>query len=283
MYVHNPADRNARGADTPLGALGPVRRYVSPFQRRGMHGYNGHLDDDVANEGLGDWLSDAIGGAGTGAATGSAVPGIGTAIGGIAGAVSGLLKGIGGGGTPDQMKAIWSAVPASVIRISGGHGQWTDTLTGEQMGDAGTDLRKSAVVASALGMFNDAKNWWYDDATGQYVSGAQALAKWQSYFGNQTFAQAYASSPQSFKIFGNDPSQDPSQATQSTAMPVRVGTPTPGTNVATLPVVATSSGKPATLVQQASIFGNASPTTIVLVIGVAVLGTMAFSRREERN
>ena len=108
---------------------------------------------------------------------------------------------LGDASSGDPMKAIWSVVPFSVIRVSGGSGKWTDPLTHATLTDAGTDLRKSAVVASAIGAFNDQNNFWYDTVSQQHLTPAQAYARWQQLFGSATFAQAYGAFPSQFVIF----------------------------------------------------------------------------------
>lgn len=216
-----------------------------------------------------------------GAAFGSVVPVVGTAIGAIVGAVIAFT----GGGTPDQMKNIWDVVPFSLIRISGGHGVWTDTLTGQTLTDAQTDLRKAAVVASSINAFNDLNNHWYDATTQQYLSGASALQRWQQQFGSLSFANAYAQYPNAFRIFGPNPQGDPTPHAPSATIaavftppgvPITSSSATPA-QVAAGYVPPSAAGAPL----QASILGGVSNTT--LAIGaLALIGAIAYSRRRGR-
>lgn len=184
------------------------------------------------------------------------------------------IKTLFGGGTPDQGKSVWSKIPLSLTRLSGGHGTWTDGATGEVLTDAGTDVRKGAIMASALGMYNDKRNWWFDDSTGQHVDPGTAYGRWQKLFGNVDFATAYAAYPTLFKVYGADPSIDP-------VVPDIGGTPLPAHQsiaqtitdaLGTKPLV----GSPTTRtpgVQQAgigSMFTNISPT--MLLVGAAAIG-----------
>lgn len=250
----------------------------------------------VRRRGMGESYGAAIGaGATTGAAVGSIVPilgtGIGAAVGTLVGGVSTLF---GGGGTPDQMKAIWSVVPFSVLRISGGHGTWTDTLTHEVLTDAQSDLRKSAVVASAIGAFNDARNWWYDQATQQYLSGASALQRWQQKFGNLSFANAYASYPGAFQIYSpvsssGDPQihspntsvlQTPVAGTVPLVAPPLTSNLTPQQIATMTPQQQAIYANQANSLQQASLLGGGMSTgTLLLVGGGLLVGLLLMNRR----
>lgn len=121
-----------------------------------------------------------------------------------------LTSVFGGGGTTG-IKTIYQQIPQSMIRVTGGHGMWTDTLTGETMNDLGTEVRKVAMMASALGLYVNHDNWYFDDATGQHISPDTALARWNSLFGSgTTFQAAYGKFPELFRVYNpNDASDDP--------------------------------------------------------------------------
>lgn len=122
-----------------------------------------------------------------------------------------VLRGIlGGSGDSNSIKQIYQQIPQSMIRVTGGHGTWTDTLTGETMPDLQTEVRKVAMMASALGIYNDKRNWFFDDTTGQQLTPGAVLARWQKLFGvGTTWSAAYARSPELFRVYGSDPSLDP--------------------------------------------------------------------------
>lgn len=155
-----------------------------------------------------------VGGLGTGAAIGSAIePGLGTIIGGVVGGVVGVVEEVFGSDTPSAMTKLWTPIPASVIRITGGHGKWTDTVTGQTMDDGGTDNRKNAVIVSSVGIFNSAgegsADLLYDRTTGSQVYAEDFLSRWLAKFGNVTFAQAFAAQPSAFQVYGSNPANDP--------------------------------------------------------------------------
>lgn len=122
-----------------------------------------------------------------------------------------VLRGIlGGHGDSNSIKTIYQQIPQSMIRVTGGHGTWTDTVTGETMPDLQTEVRKVAMMASALGIYNDKRNWFFDDTTGQQLTPGAVLARWEHLFGNgTTFQAAYARAPELFRVFGSDPALDP--------------------------------------------------------------------------
>lgn len=121
-----------------------------------------------------------------------------------------LASSLGGKSSQDWMKGVWSKVPASDIRVQGGSGHWTDPITGESMGDAGTDVRKGAVVASAIGAFPDQSNHWMDLVTGQGLSPDDTAKRWIASFGSVSYDTAYRQHPERFLTFqpstaSNDP------------------------------------------------------------------------------
>jgi hypothetical protein len=210
-----------------------------------------------------------------GAAAGSVVPVLGTAIGALVGLAASLF---GGGGTPDTTKAIWSVVPFSLIRLSGGHGTWTDTLTGVTMNDAGSDLRKSAVVASAINAFNDTNNHWYDATTQQYIDGSTATARWHTVFGNADFATAYAQYPNLFRIFGPTTQGDPTPHAPNPAIAAAAVPPVLTSASVTPGQLVAAGSTPSAAPLQASLLGGVSNTTLAL-LAVGLIGAIAFSRR----
>jgi hypothetical protein len=239
-----------------------------------------------ARKGLGVLPSvgtDASVGAGIGTLLGPGGTAIGGGIGSLVGVISGLF---GGGGTPDQMKAIWSTVPFSLLRLTGGHGTWTDTLTGESMSDAGSDVRKAAVVASGIGAFNDPRNWWFDQSTQQHLDGATAFQRWQQRFGGLSFANAFASYPSAFAVFGPyGKSGDPQIHSPDT--PGVTGTmttglapqPIPYTNVNATPYqVAAAPVTYSPAVQQAGLLGGMSTSTMLLLGGGLLVGLLLMKR-----
>ena len=220
-------------------------------------------------------------GASTGAAIGTVVPVLGTAIGGAIGTLAALASSLIGGPSADAMKNIWNVVPLSLLRVSGGHGTWTDTLTGQTMPDAGTDLRKSAIVASAINAFNDPQNHWYDATTQQYINGATALQRWQQRFGSLDFANAYSSAPQAFRVFGPDPSQDPAIRLPAAVPTTPAGAPVPLTSASATPQQIAAARTAAGVVPaQASLLGGLS-TPLVLLIGAGLLYAVLKPARAE--
>lgn len=198
----------------------------------------------------------------SGAAIGSIVPVVGTAIGAIVGLGVALFA---GAGTVDQTKGIWDVVPFSLIRLTGGHGQWTDPLTHATMNDAGSDARKGAVVASSIGAFNDQNNFWYDNVTQQHLSGADTFQRWQQKFGPLNFAQAYAAYPGDFQIFNPTSALgDPSIHAPGAVVPAASTAPSPSASAAPL---------------TASLLGGVSSTTLAVVAGGVLLAVLVRNRR----
>lgn len=264
------------------------RRLRAP--RVGLRGLGSNIGTQIGAGAAATGATFAAGSAiAAGAAFGSVVPVVGTAIGALVGLASTFI----GGGTPDQMKGIWNAVGTSLTRLQGGHGTWTDQLTRETMGDAGSDLRKSAVVASAIGAFNDQKNFWYDAATQQYLSGASALQRWQAKFGSLSFANAYAAYPAAFTIYspvtssGDPQIHSPNAAvvyTPPNAIGPVVGNPlvptVPYTNVNATPGAVANAPYP---VAQASILGGLSGSTLAIIGGGLLVGLLLFPRRRGQS
>lgn len=270
-----------RGSNAP-SVPAELRHLISPFadvrERYPVYG------------GLGDSFGgDVSAGGSTGAAVGSVIPGVGTVVGAtvgtIGGALASLVHALGGGGTPDAMKAIWAHVPLSATRLSGGHGTWHDTLTGEVLTDAQSDVRKSAVIASAIHAFNDAKNWWYDATSQTHLSGADALARWNSNFGGADFANAYAVYPQAFQIFGPTSAGDPHVHAPG-AMIVPTQAP-PVTSVYATPAQVAAAGlppgTPLAAPAQASLIGGLSTTTLLLLGGGVLVGIILLKRSRSRG
>lgn len=151
-----------------------------------------------------------------------------------------------GGGAPPPFKQVWAAVPfdpnsrgvttKNFLRLSGGHGRWTDQLTGEVTDDKGSDVRKVACCASGMDMYVDANLRMYFNRDGRSVEPADSWNAWLTRFGNVSFAQAYAANPGAFRVFnatsqGNDPA---------------IGRPpTPDASVQALPVSYTPVAAPA--------------------------------------
>lgn len=131
-----------------------------------------------------------------------------TKIRGITSAVGRL--GIGGGSTSGAFEDIYKQIPQSMIRVTGGRGKWTDTLTGETMNDIGTEVRKSAMLVSSLGAFVNRDNWFFDDATGQHLSPDTMRARWDAAFGNGASPlTVMAKHPELFRTWGTNPALDP--------------------------------------------------------------------------
>lgn len=256
-------------------------------RRRGMSGLGASTGTQIATGAGAVGASVAAGSAiAAGAALGSVVPILGTAIGALVGFASTFI----GQGTPDQMKNIWSQVPLAVIRLTGGHGTWTDPLTHEVLTDAQSDLRKSAVVASAIGAFNDSKNFWYDTATQSYITGATALQRWQQRFGSLTFANAYAAYPSAFQVYSpvnsvGDPSIHspgvagvPLAGTPPATGPASASSPSVTSVNATPAQVAAAGAVPVSTSLQASILGGLSGNTGLILAGGVILAVL-FARR----
>lgn len=196
----------------------------------------------------------------------------------------GAIAQIFGGGSPDANKRIWSQIPAEIIGVTGGHGSWTDTRTGEHLTDADTDIRKGAVMASAVSMYNDHRNWWFDQTTGQHdVSGGTAGQRWNALFGPSTsFAAAYGQFPTAFQIFGDDPSQDPH-------IPAVGGTASAVPSIGLHPITTTpynahgpSYGTGGTAhtptLANASLLGGLNPTALLVVGGGLLVGLLLMNR-----
>lgn len=261
--------REARG-HARLGAV----PYRDPLMRRAARSHWGLGATTAQQAGasaaaVGTTIA-AIGAAtATGATIGSVVPILGTAIGAIVGAGVALFA---SAPTVDNLKNVWDVVPFSLIRLTGGHGTWTDPLTHAVLTDAGSDVRKSAVVASALGCFNDQNNFWYDDTTQQHLTPNDTWQRWLQKFGNVTFAAAYAAAPSAFLIFsptnvlGDPPIHAPTAVTiaPSTLQTAIIGV---------TPVSTTAPVTPAT----ASLIGGVSNTTLALV-AAGILAAMLVSR-----
>ena len=189
----------------------------------------------------------------------------------------------------DTPKQIWSKIPADIIRVKGGSGKWTDTLTGQTMNDAGTDLRKSAVMASAIGCYNASDNRWFDNITRQYVDAAAAAQRWSSVFGSATFETAYRTWPQRFRIYGSNPANDPSFGVPNASAFVAAPAQAPGTSqpgAAPRGADGTGAGAAAptereagdTMTTTAPQRAGFSAGTALLLLGVVVLISMASSK-----
>lgn len=273
------APRGSAPAGTAIAFRDPLagRRMTAP---RGLRGLGASLPAQIGAGAAATGATFAAGSAiAAGAAFGSVVPVVGTAIGALVGLASTFL----GGGTPDAMKNIWDVVPFSVIRITGGHGQWSDPLTHETLTDAQTDLRKAAVVCSAIGAFNSPKNWWYDQATQGYLNGAACLQRWQARFGSLSFANAYAAYPSAFSIYSPVSNVTDPQIHEPSA-PSALVTPTAAIGpINTLPLPNTAVAKPPLAVQQASILGGLSGNTALLLGGGLIVGLILMGRRSSRG
>ncbi len=196
-------------------------------------------------------------------------------------------------GRTTGIKTIYQQIPQSMIRVTGGHGVWTDTVTGETMNDLATEVRKMAVLASALGIFVNRDNWFFDDTTGQHLSPDTVLARWNTLFGTGTsFQQAYSQQPELFRVYGPDPSEDP---VISTVGKVEQAPPLPPDQrsgykaglVTTMSGVTPAGGSSGGPVSgggttggstQATIAGL-SPMTLAAVVGGAVLLTMLARKK----
>lgn len=197
-----------------------------------------------------------------------------------------------GDATTDQLKAVWSVVPLGIIRLTGGHGTWTDPLTHATLTDAQSDLRKSAVVASAIGAFNDQNNFWYDMTTQQHLLPADTYNRWQQKFGSATFAQAYGSFPSQFAIFApttslGDPAIHAPGAIVAPSIAVAPAVPVATVPTVVAPVPITSAS--ATPQQIAAAGAAAAPapvaaasTSTLLWLGVAVGAFVLFNRSHRR-
>lgn len=144
----------------------------------------------------------------------------------------------------DRIMAVWKAVPADAIGTHvGADGWWYDNIDGHQLGYDEADKRKSQVVAATIGSYVGADGWWYDNADNHRLTPAEA---WQRHV--QLAQLAPTPSGQTWQ---------------------------PSTSTTYRPPVTGQPGTTAPL--QASVFGNISPT--MLVIGAAVLvGVLAFTR-----
>ena len=248
----------------PSEAISPASGQPVPYRDPLMRGYTRR----AGGLGAPSTGADVATGATMGAAVGSIVPILGTTIGSAVGAIVGFASSLlGGSGNGDLLKNVWDVVPFSLIRLGGGHGQWTDPITHQVLTDAQSDVRKSAVVASAIGAFNDQNNFWYDDVTQQHLTPADAWQRWLQKFGNVGFAQAYAMAPGAFTIFQPTTSGgDPVIHAPGAVAPALPASPTPGTML----VPQTASLVPA---------GLSTTTLAVIAIGLLVAGVMANRKR----
>ena len=175
-----------------------------------------------------------------------------------------------GGNLPSAMTQLWTPIPASLIRVTGGHGSWTDTVTGAKGDDGWTDNRKNAVIVSSVGMFNSAgegaADLLYDRTTGAQVYAEDFLSRWLAKFGNVTFAQAYAKNPGAFQIYGPNPANDPPHSMNpagvvpnasggmggAAATPAVTGAPATVSGIP-LPTPSTAPGSPAAVAAAATV------------------------------
>lgn len=199
---------------------------------------------------------------------------------------------LGGPGDQNSIKRIYQQIPQSMIRVTGGNGKWTDTVTHETMNDLATEVRKVAMMASALGIYVNHDNWFFDDTTGQHLSPGAVLARWQKLFGNSDFASAYSKFPELFRVFGPDPSLDPvisSAGKVENAGPLPVGLrsgdqfgqyspsqPMVGAPGSTPGVVPTGAGAAVTPSSTAGL----SPMVIALLVGGVVVVSMLSGRKK---
>lgn len=198
------------------------------------------------------------------------------------------VRGIFGGTARDanDIYYVYHNIPQSMIRVTGGSGKWTDTLTGDQINDLGTEVRKSAMLASALGLYVNHDNWFYDDTTGQHIDPAAVGARWKALFGNASFTDAYANYPQLFKTWGSDSSHDPhisSVGKVANAGPLPASERSGAGILGDAPgqigtVTAGRSGATTTTPVQAGLFGNVSPLALV-----AIVGAVAFLAMRKRR
>lgn len=192
-----------------------------------------------------------------------------------------------GDSSPDLLKSVWSVVPFAVIRLTGGKGKWTDPLTHATLTDAQSDLRKSAVVASAIGAFNDQNNFWYDNATQQHLTPAEAYNRWQQVFGDHTFAEAYGSFPAQFAVFNpTSTNGDPvMHAPGTVVVPAPVAVPVSAPPAAGVPLTSAS----ATPQQVAAAGAGATPAapasanTVLLLAGVGLGAYLLFAKHSPRG
>lgn len=198
------------------------------------------------------------------------------------------ITGMLGSSSSPAMKNIYQQIPQSMIRVTGGNGKWTDTLTGETMNDLATEVRKSAMLASALGVYVNHDNWYFDDTTGEHLSPDVVRQRWDKLFGTSSFQDAYSRYPELFRTYGSDPSHDPvisDAAKVENAGPLH---PSDRSGAGILDDAAgqvgtSNGGNPpvhvGTTPTQANIFGNISPTVLLVVLG---LGAFMFMRKRAR-
>lgn len=139
----------------------------------------------------------------------AAIPGVVSVGKEIVDSVSGLRI-FGSTGDTDTLKnKVWSKVPFSMTRITGGKGKWRDTLTGETGNDRWSEVRQVAVIASAIGGYVDANGVLFDNATNAAISREAAWQRWLQAYGDVSFATAYQSDPTAFRPYGPNPANDP--------------------------------------------------------------------------
>lgn len=201
--------------------------------------------------------------------------------------ISGMLN-LGGGGRTG-IKTIYQQIPQSMIRVTGGRGVWTDTVTGETMNDLATEVRKVAMMASPLGIFVNHDNWFYDDATGAHTSPDAVLERWNKLFGNGTsFQTAYSKFPELFKVYGPDPANDPiissvGKVEQTAPLPpdqrsgYAAGLLTTATGIT--PTGSTPTGSTPTTHPPTAMAGLSGGAIAAIVAGVVVLALVTGKRR----
>ena len=177
----------------------------------------------------------------------------------IAAAIPAIVQAIGGvkakgAAVSDPVSAVWQALPASAVNARvGSDGWWYDLSDGHQLSHAEAAQRQQQVVAASIYATVGANGWWLDTTDGHQLSHAEAWTRYQ-----------YLES-------GRDPRTAPRTADSTTSggtyQPPYTGQP----NLPYTPYVAPS---------QAGMFGNLSPTMLV-VIAAGVLGAVLVAKRRQ--
>lgn len=171
----------------------------------------------------------------------SAIPSIVSAIGGV------KAK---GAAVSDPVSAVWQALPASAVNAHvGSDGWWYDNTDGHQLSHTEAALRQQQVTAASISATVTPSGWWADSVDGHQLTHAEAWGRYQA-------LQA---------------GQDPRSAGATTA-----GTPMVG-GVA-YPSYPNITARPYVAPQQAGMFGNLSPT-MLLIVAAGVIGAVVMAKR----
>lgn len=228
---------------------------------------------------LGFSLAPVIGGA----AQGSAIPGVGTTVGAVIGVVTSLASSLfrsGGGAPSDPLEHLTDQIPPDAINAyKGADGWWYDRGDNHRLSHEEASQKQHAVGAACIGAHVGSGGWWYDNATGQQLSHAEAWARYQQLVSHGGVYGAVGATPTD----GTGMSPFPPDQVPLTPKP-----PTPPSfwpsipSPEPLPRGPDGSGTPKPPVLTgggAGMFGNISPTMMLVIGGGVLLALVASGKR----